>query len=152
MKKLKVLIAEDHAITAKLLSRMLDNSKEIQVVGIASNGYEVLDMVKKKEVDLILLDIMMPFLDGLQVMDKLFKNPATDKIKILVLSVHDEGWIIQKSMAMGASGYISKMVPIGEVIEAIVSVSKGKQYLDAGSLRSLIEAKAANSDNNNLKK
>ncbi len=138
MKKLKVLVAEDHSVTAKLLARMLSSSEMIEVVGVVSDGAEVLKSIDEKEIDLILLDISLPFVDGIQVMEKL--NKMNKDIKILVLSGHSESWIIKKSMELGASGYLTKSVSINEVIDAILAINRGESYLDKNSLESILES------------
>ncbi len=139
MNSMNLLIAEDHAITAKLLAKMLSRNEHINVVGVVSNGMGVIKMVAEKDVDVILLDIEMPYLDGLQTMDLLMKNHPN--IKVLVLSGHTESWIIEKSLKLGASGYITKQVDTNEVIEALFAVYKGDSYLDETSLHSIIHSK-----------
>jgi len=139
MNPMNVLIAEDHAITAKLLARMLSRSEDINVVGVVSNGLGVLKMVAEKEVDIVLLDLSMPYLDGIQTMDRLFKDYP--KIKVLVLSGHTESWMIEKSLKLGASGYLTKQVDTAEVIEALVTVQRGDNYLDETSLHAIVHGK-----------
>lgn len=138
MESMNVLIAEDHAITAKLLAKMLSRSKSINVVGVVSNGMGVMKMVSEKPVDVILLDITMPYLDGMQTMDQLFKDYPN--IKVLVLSGHTESWVIEKSLKLGASGYLTKQVDTNEVIEAITTVFSGENYLDETSLHAILNS------------
>ena len=135
---MNVLIAEDHTITAKLLSKMLSKYKYINVIGIASDGREVLELEAKNKVDVLLLDITMPVIDGLEVMERLFDKNS--KVKILILSAHSEGWIIEKSLRLGASGYLTKKVDMNEIIEAIISVHNGVNYMDDNSLIALINS------------
>lgn len=139
MNSMNVLIAEDHAITAKLLARMLSRSGNINVVGIVSNGMGVMKMAAEKDIDVVLLDITMPYLDGMQTMDQLFK--LYPNIKVLILSGHTESWIIEKSLKLGASGYLTKQVDTNEVIEAITTVYNGENYLDSTSLHTLIHSR-----------
>lgn len=141
MEKLKVLIAEDHAITSKLLARMLSSSGKIEIVGVVSDGASVLQAIPETKPDLILLDISLPFVDGLQVMESL-KNQNHD-MKILVLSGHSEAWIIRKSMDLGAAGYLSKSVSITEVIDAILTISNGDLYFDKTSMDSILKFESA---------
>lgn len=136
MNSINLLIAEDHAITAKLLAKMLSKNDKINIVGIVSNGMGVIKMVAEKDVDVVLLDIEMPYLDGLQTMDLLFRNYPN--VKVLVLSGHTESWIIEKSLKLGAAGYITKKVDTNEVIEALFAVYRGDNYLDETSLHSII--------------
>jgi two-component system nitrate/nitrite response regulator NarL len=144
MTPLKVLIAEDHAITAKLLARMIGDSPDIEVVGIANNGVETIEFIINHDVDIILLDLTMPIMDVFQVMEIIFKtNP---KIRALVLSGHSEPQIIQRSLDFGASGYLIKTVSIEEVISALITINKGENYIDEESLRTLIESNITNID------
>ena len=135
MKKINILIAEDHVLTAKLLARMLGKNKRINVVDIALNGKEVLNIVAEHEIDLILMDLSMPLLDGIQTMDLLFKNHS--KTKVIILSGHTEGKLIEKSVSSGASGYLTKTVDMDEIIEALVTVYEGGTYFDKISKESI---------------
>jgi DNA-binding NarL/FixJ family response regulator len=144
MNSMNVLIAEDHAITAKLLARMLSRSSNINVVGVVSNGMGVMKMVAEKPVDIILMDITMPYLDGMQTMDQLFKKHP--KVKVLILSGHTESWVIEKSLKLGASGYLTKQVDTNEVIEAITTVYNGENYLDDTSLHAIVHSRSIKKD------
>lgn len=138
MKKINILIAEDHVLTAKLLARMLGKNKKINVVDIALNGKEVLDIVADKPIDLILMDLSMPLLDGIQTMDLLFKEHVNTKV--IILSGHTEGKLIEKSVSSGASGYLTKTVDMDEIIEALVTVYEGGTYFDKISKESIEQA------------
>jgi DNA-binding NarL/FixJ family response regulator len=134
---MRVLIAEDHMITARLLERMLKADTDLEIVGVASNGKQVLSMVKEHEIDIILMDINMPFLDGLHAMEKIsYINP---NIKIIVVSGYTEAWIIKFSISSGAQGYLSKRVNVGEILEAINVVREGGTYLDEFSLNAIVD-------------
>jgi len=143
MGKMKVLIAEDHHVTAKLLSRMLSSSEQLEIVGVVADGEQVLKAIDDKEIDLILLDITLPFIDGIQVMEKLAK--MNSDIKVLVLSAHSESWIIRKSIELGASGYLTKSVTINEVIDAVLAINRGESYFNKNSLEALLNDKSSGS-------
>ena len=138
MKKINVLIADDHKLFAKLVSTLLQASDDINVVGIANDGEEVLEQIGKKKVDIILLDINMPKLDGMQAMKEIVHDYP--KIKIIILSSHNEAWLIQKVLKQGASGYITKSADDEEVLEAIFKVFKGENYCSKESLNSIINS------------
>ena len=123
----------------KLLSRMLSNNEGINVCGIASNGQEVLAFIEKEKVDLVMLDIHMPYLDGMEVMDIIFHSHPG--IKILVLSSDTNARLISKSLMLGASGYLSKIVSMEEIIEAVIKVSQGKKYLSLDIMKSLLNTR-----------
>jgi two-component system, NarL family, nitrate/nitrite response regulator NarL len=144
MKTINVLIAEDHSLTAKLLARMLSKKKNINVVATAADGNEVLSIIRDQLVDIILMDLSMPFLDGIQTMELLFKENYN--IKVIILSGHTEGKLIQKSVKTGASGYLTKTVDMNEIIEALVTVYEGGTYFDEISLETIQKSENINND------
>ncbi len=148
MKTINVLIAEDHSLTAKLLARMLSKKKNINVVATAADGNEVLSIVKDHHIDIILMDLSMPFLDGIQTMEQLFKENYN--IKVIILSGHTEGKLIQKSVMTGASGYLTKTVDMNEIIEALVTVYEGGTYFDEISLESIQRSEIDTNQNNTI--
>ena len=148
MNKIDVLIAEDHSLTAKLLARMLGKKKNINIVDIASDGNEVLSIVDVKKVDIILLDLSMPFLDGIQTMVLLFKKNVN--IKVIVLSGHTEGKLIHRSVESGASGYLTKTVDMNEILDALVTVYEGGTYFDEISMESISKSDVDIDDRENI--
>jgi two-component system nitrate/nitrite response regulator NarL len=137
MKSIKVLIADDHALFAELLSESLSTYEDINVVGVVFDGLEVLSFISQNEVDVILLDLNMPNLDGLKAISMILEDYP--KIKIIVLSSHTEAWIIQKSIQAGASGYLTKFAENHEVFNAIVTVTRGGRYFCKKSLEAIMQ-------------
>lgn len=134
---MNILIVEDHALTAKLIARSLEALKEIDIIGIASNGKEAVSSVEENKVDVVLMDINLPYLDGIQATEMILKkSPDT---KILMISGHTEAWIIKKSLSAGALGYISKKVGYEVISDAINVVFNGHPYLDDQSLRTIVD-------------
>jgi two-component system invasion response regulator UvrY len=133
---MNVLIAEDHNLTAKLLERMLSDAGNISVVGVVSNGLGVLRAISEMHIDVILMDVTMPYLDGIETLEKLLE--IAPKVKTVMLSAHTEGWIVEKSLQMGARGYLTKKVDVNQVLEAINTVYNGDHYLDDISLKAMI--------------
>ena len=134
---IKVLLAEDHRITAKLITAIINNSKSTRVVGVASNGREVIEFARRTEVDIIIMDINMPFVDGISAMEEIFS--FNKHIKIIILSGHTEAWIIKKSLNEGASGYITKITDLDQIVDAIMTVYNGGAYLDQFSMNLLVD-------------
>lgn len=130
-----VLIAEDHTLTAHLLAKMLSKNEDINVIGIVSDGFKVIEVVTQKEIDICLLDISMPNLDGLKTLKALSRKK--NKAKFLILSAHTENWIIEKAMKLGASGYLTKKADMDEVIRALYAVYSGEKYFDSFALASI---------------
>ncbi len=136
-KQINVLIAEDHTLFARLVKSMLDDEENINVVGIAPNGKDTMDIIDKNDVDILLLDINMPKVDGMQVISRLVKEKPN--LKIIMLSSHTEAWVIQKALKSGAKGYLTKFVDSEEVVEAIYTVNKGESYFCKTSLNSIMK-------------
>jgi len=124
---IRVLIADDHQVLLDGLNTLLDSVQDLAVVGTAQNGQEVIDFVKENEVDVILLDINMPVLNGIETCKILTKEyPA---VKVLALSMYEKASFIQQMLKKGALGYILKNTGQDELVEAIRSVYNDKQYL-----------------------
>ena len=135
MMDINILIAEDHTLTATLLATLLSAKEGYKVAGIASNGYSVLDFLTKHPIDLCLLDISMPSLDGIETLEKIV-NEFPD-VKVLMISGHTEEWVIEKCMKSGANGYLTKQSDTEEVFRAIDKITKGNSYLDKFSSKVL---------------
>lgn len=129
---IRVLIADDQTMIAKLIKHMLETSQEIEVVAIASSGEEVLEIAEKRKIDVMLLDIDMPPLDGIQALTTISKKHK--EIKCIILSHHSEPWVIQKALESGAAGYMTKNAEADEVKDAIITVYNGGKYLCKTSL------------------
>jgi len=123
----RVLIADDHAIFREGLRQILEDIEDLQVVDEASRGQEVLDKIEKNDYDLILLDIAMPGLSGLETM-KLIKG-RKPKMKVLILSMYPEDQYAVRAIKAGASGYITKSSASEELLGAIRKVMSGGKYI-----------------------
>ena len=133
---MNILIVEDHAATAKLLSEYLTKQGEYDVIDIAYNGKEAIKKITQKPVDVVLMDVNMPFVDGIEATENiLYKIPH---IKVLMLSVYSEPWIIKRSIKAGAHGYLNKKAGIDKISQAITEISRGKPYLDESSLNTIM--------------
>lgn len=109
---MKMVMVDDEVLTLKMLERILDWDKmEVQITGTALDGFEALKLVKKENPDIIIVDIKMPGMDGLELMDKL--RTENVKSKIVILSAYGEFEYAQKAMSLGASGYLLK--PVNEL-------------------------------------
>jgi len=125
----RVLIADDHAIFREGLRQILEDIEDLQVVDEASHGQEVLDKIEKNDYDLILLDIAMPGLSGLETL-KLIKG-RKPKMKVLILSMYPEEQYAVRAIKAGASGYITKSSASEELLGAIRKVMSGGKYITA---------------------
>ena len=137
MKKIRVLLAEDHTIVRQGIAALLRTESDIEVLGEASNGIEAIELAKKLGPDVILMDIGMRQLNGLEAtreIKRLFPS-----MKILVLTMHDnEEWIFQILKA-GASGYLIKDLAMTDLITALRAVYHGDSYLSPSISKMVIE-------------
>lgn len=127
MSKLRILIADDHTLVREGISALLKFYDDIEVVGEASNGKEAIDKVNELNPDVVLMDIAMPGLGGLEATLEIKKrHPDT---KILVLTQYSDKEYVNRFLKAGVSGYILKKAVGTELISAIRAVSKGELYL-----------------------
>lgn len=123
MKKIKVLIVDDQVLMRDGLKTILDNSDEIKVVGTASNGIEALDIVELINPDLVLMDIRMEKMDGVEC-TKIIKNKYPHIVVLLLTTFNDEEYIID-ALKYKAGGYILKDIESNKLIEAIKYAADG---------------------------
>ena len=123
---IQLLIADDHRVLRDGIRAMISGHKEIVVVGEASNGIEVLDLLEKVNVDLVLLDISMPHMDGVETCKKI--NKLYPLVNVLALTMYDEGALISNMVKYGAKGYILKNTGKEKLIQAIKTVYNGGTY------------------------
>lgn len=123
----RILIADDHAILRKGLRRILTEINEGYDIDEASNGYEVIEKIRERDYDLILLDISMPGLNGLDALKQIkAENP---KLPVLILTMHPEEQYALRSLKAGASGYLTKESVPDELMNAIRKILRGGKYL-----------------------
>lgn len=132
---INIFLVDDHQLVRDGIKARLENSDGIKVIGQAGNGKEAIEMVSANQPDLVLMDISMPIMDGLEA-TSIFKEKFPD-IKILILSMHDEPEYIVKLMQSGASGYILKDVSSHELINTIKSVYHGGTTFCSGTTQRL---------------
>ncbi|MDF1593304.1 MAG: response regulator transcription factor [Desulfobacterales bacterium] len=137
MKKIKVIIADDHTIVRKGLCSLLDGENDIDVIGEAENGREAIKQVEKLMPDVVLLDISMPGLNGLEATRQLKKK--FPKLRILILTMHDNDEYIFETLRAGASGYLVKRSAPNELISAIKAVCRGESFLSPSISKRVIE-------------
>lgn len=125
MSKIRVVIADDHALMRIGIRNLLNHSREITVVGEASNGEEAIRRVEELHPDVLLLDMEMPVMDGVEAARQL--HASGSPVRILVLSAYNDRQYIEAVLEQGASGYITKDEAPGTVEKAIVDIYHGKK-------------------------
>lgn len=126
MKPITVLLAEDHMIVREGLRALLKIENDIEVVGEAENGRQAVSLASKLCPDVIVMDIAMPLLNGLEATRQILH--ATPSTKVVVLSAHSDDAYVEQVMALGASGYLIKQTAAHILPEAIREVHKGKTF------------------------
>jgi two-component system response regulator NreC len=135
--KITVLIADDHTIVREGLARILNEATNIQVVGEAVDGREAVDKALEVEPDIVLLDLSMPRLHGLEALRQIRRR--SPKTKCLVLSMHKNEAYVRQALQGGASGYILKDSAAEDVVSAIRAVHTGECFLSPGVSKLVIE-------------
>lgn len=123
----RVILADDHSMIREGIKQLLEINGEIQVVGEAADGIECLNLLKKVKADVLLLDINMPRMNGLQVLEKI--NRGQTEIKVLMLTVHNEVDYLIKAIDIGIDGYLLKDSGSAELKKAIFSIYNGEKYI-----------------------
>lgn len=136
MKKLRVMIADDHSIVREGLKQLLEFEGDFLVVGQAANGHEVIEKIDELNPDVLLLDINMPGMNGLQTIKELKKRG--NEIKIVVLTIHEDREYLMETMQMGAAGYILKDADSASLYLAIKSAASGEPYIQPRMAETLL--------------
>jgi len=133
--QITVLLAEDHTAYRKSLKLLVESDGDIDVIGAAKNGCEAVRLNKRLHPDVILMDIAMPLLNGLQATRQILATfPAT---KVLMLSSHSDPEYIEQAMLFGASGYLLKQSSAIVLVQAIREVLMGNAYFSAAISKQL---------------
>lgn len=135
--KTRVLLADDHAVLRSGLRLLLTSQSEYDVVGEASSGTETLSLAEQLQPDLILLDLSMPALGGLDALPTLRK--LVPSARILILTMHDDPQYLRQALKYGASGYVLKKAADTELLSAIRAVLRGEVYVHPSMTRILLE-------------
>jgi len=134
---IRVLLADDHTMVRQGLKALLDAEPDIQVVGEASDGWETIQQAETLRPDVILMDITMPRLNGLEATRRLKKS--LPKIQILALTMHTNEEYVREVLRAGAAGYILKEAAVSELVKAVRAVAKGESYLSPAASKVLVE-------------
>jgi two-component system response regulator NreC len=133
----RVLLADDHAVLRSGLRLLLTGTKEYEIVGEASSGSETLTLAEQLQPDLILLDLSMPALGGLEALPTLRK--LVPSARILILTMHDDPQYLRQALKHGASGYVLKKAADAELLSAMRAVLRGEVYVHPSMTRVLLE-------------
>jgi DNA-binding NarL/FixJ family response regulator len=123
---IRVLLVDDHPLVRAGIRRVLETRPGLTVVGEASNGAEAISLVESLEPDIVVLDLTMPEVDGLDVLNRLRRRSGT--LRILVLTMHAQGEYVRRAIDAGADGYVLKESAVQELLTAIDMVRNGHPY------------------------
>jgi len=132
---IRIVLAEDHPLTRKGIADTLKEDSQCEIVAEAGNGAQVLSLVHEHRPDVLVTDLEMPGLDGFRVLEELRQGEIP--VSVVVLTMHDSEPFFRKAISLGALGYVLKDSAIGEILDAVHQVSRGRMYV-SGSLTSLL--------------
>jgi len=125
---LRIFLADDHVVLREGLRSLVNAQSDMMVVGEAGNGRAALQQVREIQPDVVIMDVSMPEMNGIQVTERLKR--AYEKIMVLILTAHDDSGYLRQLLEVGASGYVLKKAAADDLIKAIRVVSAGGVYLD----------------------
>jgi NarL family two-component system response regulator LiaR len=139
---MKILLCDDQAVIRDGLEMLLNLEKDFQVIGAAQDGAEALELAAQKQPDIILMDLKMPIMNGIEATREI--HAKFPHIKILVLTTYDDDEWVFDAIRAGASGYLLKDTPRQKIVEAIRGTMEGKSFVDpavAGKLLNQVASK-----------
>jgi DNA-binding NarL/FixJ family response regulator len=135
---ISALIVEDHDVTRQGLEHLLEDQLEARVVATTGDGLEAMPLLREHEPDLVVLDLGLPGLNGLDILRKIQNLDLATKV--VVLSMHGEDSYVSEAFRYGAQGYVLKGSPLSELIEAIRTTMRGEKYVSSDLSEELIAA------------
>lgn len=147
--RIRVLVADDHALVREGIRRALDQDPGFEVIGEASDGHQALALVAERDPDVVVLDLSMPRMGGLEAAARLGKeHPDT---RVLVLSMHDDAEYVSRAVRAGAHGYLLKDdAGPAQLRDAVLAVSRGESYFSAGVAARLTDLLAGKTESDRL--
>ncbi len=136
MTKTRVLIADDHALVREGLRKVLELDDDIELAGEAASASQVLDRLDQGGVDLVLLDLLMPGCNDVDLIERIHK--AHPDLPVLVLTMHADPHIARRALEAGAGGYLTKDISTDQLIDAMHQVAAGRSYVDPSLSAALI--------------
>ena len=144
MNKIRLLLADDHRVLVESLAMLVSTMDGVEVVGIANNGHEVLEKLEKQEVEVVLSDLHMPIMGGIDLAYQVSRKFAD--VKVLLLTMDEDPAIIREAIKAGAKGYVLKNASRSDLEEALRTVMAGEVYLH-DRIRELLSQGEANGGN-----
>lgn len=133
MEKISIVIVDDHSMIREGLKQLLELDGDIKVIGEAGNGEECLKLLDTMKPDVILLDINMPVMNGLKMLEEL-RNSSNKDQKVLILTIHNEVEYLMRAIDVGVNGYVLKDAESAILRKAIITIANGEEYIDASMI------------------
>jgi DNA-binding NarL/FixJ family response regulator len=143
---IRVLVADDQAAVRDGFAALIDAQENMQATGRAANGREAVDLARRTFPHVVLMDIRMPVLDGLQATKLICSDPTLERTRVLVLTTFDLDEYVYAALRAGASGFVVKDTPRGELLHAIEVIAEGDALISPKVTRRLIAEFAARDD------
>lgn len=124
---IKVMLVDDHDLVRTGIKRLLEDHPDIKIVGEATSGEQALELVTENDPDVVLMDINMPGIGGLEATRKLLQRKS--KLKIIVVTMHEDELFAQRLLKAGAMGYLTKGAKVDEILQALQAVMANQRYL-----------------------
>ena len=134
---ISIVVADDHGIVREGLRRLLESETDFKVCGEAADGQEVLDEVQRTNPDIVVLDITMPRMGGLETLERL--RSEHQDTRVILFSVHNDPPFIQSAVGLRVDGYVLKNGPASEIVTAVREVMKGGSYFSPAVAREIVE-------------
>jgi len=141
---INIVLADDHHLIIDGITKLLENETDINIVASCSNGKEVLEKLPKIHVDVLLLDLDMPIMNGLQCAEKV--RQMYPGVRIAILTMHQEKALIQRFIEFGVNGYFLKTIQKDELVHAIRTIASGKDYFPSDVTKTLIQKQSFTPD------
>jgi len=148
MSRINVLLTDDHQIIIDGLKSLLKNQDEINVAAEAKNGREAIRMLGLISVDVLLMDIDMPVMNGIDALKEIGKSHPN--VKVIILSMHNEAGMIKSLIDLGANGYLLKSCTQDEMVDAIKKVASGQSYFSSDVTLALLKPAANQGQQNEI--
>lgn len=135
---IRILLVDDHRLVLEGLRSLLEQESDIEVVGLAEDGRSATSMIKQLEPDVVVIDIAMPNLNGLEATVQIVRDHP--KTKVLAMSMHTDSKHVRSMLDAGAHGYVTKETAPSELLRAILAVQRGRKYLSSDITDRVIDA------------
>jgi DNA-binding NarL/FixJ family response regulator len=136
---IRIVVADDQTLVRKGFSLLLDSEDDIEVVGEAGNGAEAVAITQHLQPDVVLMDVRMPGVDGIEATERIVRQSAGSSVRVLVITTYEVDEYVFRALRAGASGFLLKDTEPAELVQAVRTVAAGDALLSPKVTRSLIE-------------